>query len=267
MKALVLILMTCVLFSCNKSIQTDLPEYDTEIAVEMYLEDMKRLRCLVTETLPYSSTTINKMINNAQVIFSDGVKNDTLQHVEIYDYETGRHYNYASMRFFVFDSSKTYTLKVTDSLNREINASVNISLPRVSIDSVVYLESPELKNKFSVGFSFPDPAGISNYYRIIIGEGVNNYQSEHTDFLLSDVAFDGKRYSFSTGADYERNDTITVRLYSLMKDHYDYLQSASNARTANYNPFMQPVTVKSNITGGQGIFTAIRYDERKLVIK
>lgn len=246
--------------------QTNLPEYNTQIAVEMYLENTSALKCLVTETLPYSSTVINKMVNNALVVFSDGTTTDTLKPADIYDYESGRHYNFACQRLFFADSSKIYTLKITDSLNREITASTEAPATTINIDSVIYLPSSDSVNRYSVGLSFPDPAG-ANYYRIIIGEGVNNYESGNTDMLLSDVAFDGKRYSFTSPPDYKKNDTITVRLYTLLKEHYDYLQSAESARTANFNPFMQPVAVKTNVMGGQGIFTAIRYDERKLVIR
>lgn len=206
------------------------------------------------------------MINNATVLFSDGTVTDTLTRAEIYDYESGRRYNYASMKLFSASEAKTYTLRVTDSLSRAVTASTNINVSQTKIDDLIYLKSAG-ENKYSVGLSFLDAPGVNNFYRVVIGKGINNYEAGHTDLLLSDAAFDGKKYSFTSPADYENNDTVTVRLYSLLKDHYDYLQSAESARTANYNPFMQPVKVKTNITGGQGIFTAIIYDERTIVIE
>jgi hypothetical protein len=244
-----------------------MPEYKTEITVEMYLEDKTRLKCLVTETLPFSSATMNKMINHARVIFSDGIKTDTLSPSELYDYESGRSNNYASENVFFGDSTKIYSLKVIDSLNREVSSSIRIPQAPVKIDQLVSSNLTDKKDNFTVGVFFTDPGNTENYYRIIVGKGINNYTATNTDVLLSDVAFDGKAYSFTSKAGYEQGDTVTVRLYTLLKEHYDYLQSIESAQDATYNPFVQPVRAKTNIVGGEGIFTAIRYDEKKLVIR
>ncbi len=246
----------------------ELPDYDGEIVVEMYLEDRSSLKCIVSETLPYSSTTINSLLDNAIVIFSDGSHTDTLGKADIYDYESGRKYNYSRKRRpFLADSTKTYTLRVIDSLNREVTATTTFPTNKVKISEIVYNASSEQDGKFSVGFSFTDPAGSDNYYRAIFGKGVNNYTASHTDLIFPDIAFEGKEHSVYSQEGYKKNDTVTVRLYTLQKQHYNFLQLTESARTANANPFMQPVQVKSNIIGGQGIFTAIQYDEKKIVIR
>jgi hypothetical protein len=244
----------------------ELPEYNNEIVVEMYLEDNRELKCIVSEAQPYSSTLINRLIDNAQVVFSNGSESDTLQPVFLYYYESGRKYNYAAARVFKGDSTKTYSLKIIDSLNREITASTKIPSSPVKIDKISFNPSTEKPGWYSVGFSFADPAEATNYYRVIIGNGIDNYNGSNTDFLLNDDGFNGKTYAFNSEAGYSKYDTVTVRLYSLLKEHYNFLQLTESARTANFNPFMQPVEVKTNIIGGQGIFTAIRYDEKGIVI-
>lgn len=245
----------------------ELPEYNNQLVVEMYLEDNHELKCIVSEAQPYSSTLINKLINNAQVVFSDGNETDTLTPVFLYYYESGRKYNYAADKVFIGDSTKTYSLKIIDSLNREVTASTKIPSSPVKMDKITFNASTEKPGKFSVGFSFTDPGEVANYYRVIIGNGIDNYNGSNTDFLLNDDAFNGKSYAYNSEAGYSKYDTVTVRLYSLLKDHYDFLQLTESARTANFNPFMQPVEVKTNIIGGQGIFTAIRYDEKSIVIR
>jgi hypothetical protein len=40
-----------------------------------------------------------------------------------------------------------------------------------------------------------------------------------------------------------------------------------DARSANGNPFAQPVTIKSTVTGGFGVFTHLNYQTRELIIK
>ena len=84
------VIMVCFLFSCDKVVEVDLPEYEHELVLEMYLEKGKPLRCLLTESLPYTDTAINKPVNDAIVIFSDGYKNDTLSFLINQDMSTGR---------------------------------------------------------------------------------------------------------------------------------------------------------------------------------
>ncbi len=245
----------------------ELLQYDNQIVVEMYLENNRGLKCIVSEAQPYSSSIVNKLIDNAQVIFYDGIRTDTLHPASLYYYESGRKYNYAANRIFIGDSSKIYSLKIIDSLKREINASTQFPSAPVTIDKITFGPSSDKPGYYSVGFSFTDPGQAENYYRVIIGNGIDNYNGSNTDFLLNDDAFNGKKYAFNSEAGYEKYDTVTVRLYSLLKEHYDFLQLTESARTANYNPFMQPAEVKTNIVGGQGIFTAIRYDEKTIAIK
>lgn len=267
MRKTIVIILAVLLVSCSKNIEVSVPNYTSQLAIEMYLEDMTTLKCLVSETLPYSSDTINTTIDNATVIFSDGVSVDTLFPGPTYDYESGRHYNYASSHLFVGDSSKTYSLKVVDSLGRTVTATTGVPPVTVGIDSVIYSDGHSADEERSVSLSFTDPAATANYYRVIIGKGIDNYTASNTDVLLSDMVFAGKRYSVSSKAGYRLGDTVVVRLYTLLKDHYDFLQSIEGAKVATYNPFVQAVRAESNITGGQGIFTAIRYDERTIVLR
>ncbi len=253
-------------FSCNKNIAVKLPGYDSELAVEMYLEDNTTLKCLLTESLPYSSDTISKKVAHAKIIFSDGTETDTLYTAEIYEYESGRLYNYGCRKKFRGEDTKTYSLKIVDSAGRTVTATTKVPPEAVKIDSLIY-SRPDASGRYSATFSFKDPSNTENYYRAIIGKGINNYKASSTDKIFSDATFSGQRFSVTSETAYQKGDTITVRLYTLLKEHYDYLQSFDNARVSTYNPFVQPASVKTNIKGGQGIFTAIRYVDRQIVIK
>ena len=66
--------------SCDKVVEVNLPSYEQELVVEMYLEKGQPLRCLLIESLPYTDTAINKPVNDALVIVSDGSNKDTLKH-------------------------------------------------------------------------------------------------------------------------------------------------------------------------------------------
>jgi hypothetical protein len=59
-------------------------------------------------------------------------------------------------------------------------------------------------------------------------------------------------------------DSIVVTLYHIQKEYYDYLQSIRNSTSAYRDPFLTPEVIKSNITGGLGIFTYYTFDKRSL---
>jgi len=259
-------MLLIVCFACNKVVDVELPDYDAEIAVEMYLEDGDFLKCLVSESVPYTSSTIQKSLNAAEVIFSDGLTSDTLRPERIEDWEAARWYNYASPRRFIADSTRTYTLTVSDG-KRKMSATTRLSQRMVRIDSLVCRPEKDNKDMFAVGLMIKDPPAEGDYYRFLITKRMNDYSSDVTDFYVPDVSFNGEEYSFFSDAVYKRNDTLLVRVYSLAADHYNFLQTVNNSRRANFNPFVQPSPLQSNIAGGLGIFTILRYDQRRIVIR
>lgn len=258
--------MMLVFISCDKVIEVELPPYEPELVTEMYLEEGKPLRCLLIESLPYTDTAINKPVNDAVVIFSDGTRNDTLSYKINQDPVTGRYYNYYNSKLLQSDPTKVYSLTITGN-DKKVSSTTTFSQKNISIDSLSIRESVSEEDSFSVGLVISDPAEVENYYRFLIGKSIYHFATDATDFRVSDKSFNGKPFSFFSEADFARNDTVTVRVYSLHKDHYNYLQSIGDARRSNYNPFSQPSRVKSNVTGGLGIFTSIKYSERQVIVR
>jgi hypothetical protein len=232
----------------------------------MYLEQGKPLRCLLVESLPYTDTAINKAVNDAIVVFSDGIKNDTLSYKINQDPVTGRSYNYLHPKILQADSTKIYSLTVTGR-DKKITGKTTFSQKIITIDSLEFKKSMIQEDSFSVGMVISDPAETENYYRFLIGKSIYHFATNPTDFRINDQAFNGKPFSFFSEANFAKNDTVIIRLYSLRKDHYEYLESIGDARRSNFNPFSQPSRIKSNVTGGLGIFTSIRYSERKGIVR
>lgn len=266
MRVILVILAFLLHSSCDKVVEVNLPAYEQELVVEMYLEKGKPLRCLLIESLPYTDTAINKPVNNALVVVSDGSRNDTLKPQINQDPQTGRYFNYYNPRLVDGDPDRIYKLTITGN-DKQVISSTRFSEEKISFDSLVVRESQVEADSFSVGLVFTDPPEKENYYRMFFGNTVNFTSDDPTDVRLNDVAFNGKRFSFFSEPDFARNDTVVVRLYSLSKEHYEYLESSGNARRSNFNPFSQPGRIKSNISGGLGIFTPVVYSERTVVIR
>lgn len=267
LQILSVIILPVLLVSCEKTISVQLPDYQNEVVVEMYLEEGKPLRCLLSESLRYTDTVIAKALNHATVIISDGTTSDTLENKLNKDTVTGRWYNYYNPRILPKSINKIYTLKITDSSKRIVTGTTGFSQQIIHIDSIDTRPSINNVDSFSVGVAFLDPPLTKNFYRFVVTQKLNNFRNDPTDFFLSDISFNGKTFSFFSNAAFARNDTVTIRVYALLKEHYDYLQSTDDARSSNFNPFSQPGRIKSNVNGGIGIFTAIRYAEREVVIR
>lgn len=267
MKILPVIILPVLLASCEKAITVQLPDYKSEMVVEMYLEEGKPLRCLLSESLRYTDTAIARALNHATVIISDGFTSDTLENKLNKDTVTGRWYNYFHPRLIPVNNNKTYTLIITDSSKRTLTGTTAFSQKVIRIDSIDTRPSVTNVDSFSVGVAFLDPPLTKNFYRFVVTQKLNNFRNDPTDFSLSDISFNGKTFSFFSDASFARNDTVTIRVYALLKEHYDYLQSTDDARSSNFNPFSQPGRIKSNVKGGIGIFTTIRYDEREVIVR
>lgn len=258
-----------VILSCNKKVDIKLPDYEPELVVEMYLQQGKPLRCLLTQSLPYANRTINSMVNDALVVLSDGKNIDTLKYIETEDAETGRWYNYYNPARINADTTVIYTLTIKDEKNRTLSGSTSFYQRVVHIDSLQSRPAVNKKDSFSVGVVIKDPPAEDNYYRFLVTKKLNDFSvgSDPTDISISDISFNGKSYSFFSEPNYKKNDTVLVRTYSLTKEHFNYLQSTAGARSSIFNPFAQTSQIKSNVTGGLGIFTTIRFDQKRIVIK
>jgi hypothetical protein len=261
------IFLSVLLISCGKKIDVQLPHYAPEIVIEMYLDPGAPLRCLLTESLPYTDSAINMPLTDATVVFSDGVTSDTLKYELLNDTLTGRYYNYHHTRIVKADPSVTYSIRVTDGTGRILTGVTRFPGNKVMIDSIAARKSAVDKDGFSVGVVISDPVESQNYYRFLAAKTMNNFTEDPSDFIISDNSFNGKQFSFYSETEFAKNDTASVRVYSLLKEHYDYIQSANDARGSNFNPFSQPGRIKSNVKGGLGIFTALSYDQRKIFIQ
>ena len=258
--------MLMVIVSCDKVIDVHLPAHEPQLILEMYLEEGRPLTCLLTESLAYTDTAIIKPVNDALVIFSDGTRNDTLKNSVSRDTSNGRFYNYYSPRVVTADVTKTYSIRIADKKERNISATTAFLEKTTAIDSVAVRASVNEPDSFSVGVMISDPQNIDNYYRFMVGRRFKEFVSEYADFRVNDISFNGKPFSFFSDAIFKKKDSITVRVYSLRKEHYDFLESTRDARRSNFNPFSQPGRIKSNVSGGLGIFTTIRFSQKTLVI-
>jgi Domain of unknown function (DUF4249) len=250
--------------SCTKPVDINLPPDENRLVVEGYLTPKKRMAVALQNSVGITSMLPLQQVGRALVIIQHNGINDTLRNIPYIDTTNGRAYNYSSPRLMTEDYSNTYTLLVYDSsTGNSYTASTRLLRP-VAIDSVNH--TVNVNNEVSIGLKFTDPGNLTNYYRRFAFTNERDPEGR-ANFRFTDALFNGRDFSVFTGFSFEKGDTVTVRLYNLNKEHFDFLESINTADDAASNPLAQPVFAKGNISGeALGIFTGLYYDERKYIV-
>jgi hypothetical protein len=260
--AIVLTILTS--FGCQKSIKLNLPKYEPKLVLEFYLQDDQPLVCTLQESVNYTDTTKVKLIENALIVLSYNGVSDTLFNQPYIDQKLGKFYNYSNLKKLKLLPNTDYNVYVNDRKGREMRGKTRVN-GIVPIKDVTYMYNDA--NQVRAILVFNDDESVINHYILAafrntpsMGNGLLR------SFRFDDILFNGKQFSFDTGYDYEKGDTITGRLYHLTEEHYNFAESVSNAQSANGNPFGQPANILSNVTGGLGVFTTLNYDEKVVII-
>jgi hypothetical protein len=250
---------------CRKEIRLDLPEYEPKMVLEFYLEDNKPIKCLLQESILFTETTNFKLIDSALVVLRHGEVNDTLTNSFYFDPYFGKIYNYFSPKIMHLQPNVEYEVFIRDRKGRELRGATRLNSP-VPIDSLVY--NFDLSARATVGLIFKDDGSSNNYYRIVaFKEEPAINRDSIWDITFSDLLFNGNQFSFYTGYAFQPGDTVIGRLYHLTEEHHNFKESVNNAQSSNGNPFGQPANIITNLTGGLGIFTALNFSEKNIVIK
>jgi hypothetical protein len=189
----------------------------------------------------------------------------------------------------IIKEGKTYYLSVSNDRGMTAEASCTVPIKRdikIEVDTVQELSYNDYFGRLaSISFkiSITDWRGENNYYRMLCyyqsyGNPVYDYSSGKTDMpdiMHNDKGRDGEKILLRTlepvgiplDAPY-RPDSSFLMIYLLNadKEYNDFHQSLLNYSSGD-QPFTEPSTVYSNITGGLGIFAAYTIDSLAFRIK
>jgi len=263
-KLIFAIMIAFFFLGCNnleQDITVELPYHESQLVVECYLEPGRKAQLLLTESSGYFDSPQLPFVNDAIVTITYKNTVDTLKVNSSFNEENVKFYNYVSSRVIPEDYHTDFYLTVSDSSGRKATAKTKL-IRSLEIDSVTY------KFKDSLAYvlaSFHHDFNKDEYYRIVIHK--DSLSNIIQNFTFPDEFSDTEKISIGTRYEFKRGSQVFISLYNLDKAYYDYLQSVEAARNANGNPFAQPSAIKSNITGGIGIFTGLGYDFEGLVIE
>ena len=171
-----------------------------------------------------------------------------------------------------FHTGLVYKLKVDDHKGRVATAETQW-LDTVSVTKISTTFNPK-DTTYNLIIHWNDASIDPDYYRI--QERVLNMDSasvvKRGHPLMQDVAFtddlnNGGELVIGGPYRYKQGDQVEVKIFHIRKEYYHYLRTVSQAVNSMGNPFGQPASIASNITGGLGIFTVMPWSKKTITIK
>lgn len=256
-KLLILSFAIITFVACNleKEIDLDLPEFESELVVECYLEPGKPYRLNLFKTVSYyapAGDVFNSLITNAKVMITHNGIIDTLQ-VGLFA-NLDNFYTYGSPTIVPADYDNEFFLEIIDSAGNVITASTKI-MPPVGLDSIQTEPLTTGDELIVLTYSQDDPNEVNFYRRMQYRTDATRTDSLKIDFVVNDELTSNGQLVLGGPPVFSRGDTMIVQSLSITEAFYDYIESRERLEAANGNPFGQPGVLLSNINGGLGIFT------------
>lgn len=264
-------------YACEKEITVDLPQPEPKVCVEGYIFEGERPYVILTRNAGYfdpidSAAIVNSFIFNGTVIVSDGINTDTLAFQQADESPLGFAYVDATPTV-IGQAGKTYNLTVI--ADGQTVTSTTTIIPHVPIDSTRWRSDVFGDSLGLVWFYFTDPGTDLRGYRIfsrrVSANPERNEPYFRTNFYFENALFAGQQApigidradQYGEGllgdepedpdfGQYRYGDTVQVRLCTIDKPYYDFLNTLGNSIGSSGSPFASPNNVQSNIVGGLG---------------
>jgi hypothetical protein len=264
-------------YACEKEITVDLPQPDPKVCVEGYIFEGERPYIILTRNAGYfdpidSASIVNSFIFNGTVIVSDGINTDTLAFQQANESPLGFAYVDATPTV-IGQAGKTYNLTVIAD-GQTVTSTTTIIAP-TPLDSTRWKLDGQEDSLGLVWIYFTDPGVDLRGYRIMSRrvsaiEG-RNEPYFRTNFYFENALFAGQQAPVGFGRAeqygeglldegpddpdfgyYRVGDTVQLRLCTIDKPYYDFLNTLGNSIGSSGSPFASPNNVQSNIVGGLG---------------
>lgn len=282
----VFLLMLFSLPACEKDITVDLPPPESMVVVEGKIESGGTPVVTLTRNAGYfdsfDPSSLDKyIVHDALVIVSDGLLSDTLKELAFGSNKTGI-YTGGKIQG---QPGRYYSLTITT--QGQHLSSVTKIPPLVKLDSAYFVRVSPEDSLGRLGLHLDDPDTIGNYYRVMTTRLNKKYYTKNflgisspPDYYPSgnsvyeDRLFNAKKFDIfisrgvpaASQAVYDNNrernrfkagDTISVKWMSISREVYQFYRTMEIEKNNNGNPFAAPVTVRSNIKGGLGVWSGL----------
>ncbi|MBB6003335.1 DUF4249 domain-containing protein [Arcicella rosea] len=284
MKIQYLLLVVIVLFftSCNDDLLTVVEDVDnipssTAPTIEAFIcpqDTIHQVRLNYTRpivgTSKYEEWFAN--VGKAIITISDGTQTATFNK----PLNSGFGVFTLKAKNFKVEAGKTYTLKITTYDGQQAEATCTIPLNNVDLKTITVKETgtSSVYGDKNYNVSWDDIPNEANHYSIFVfsktintsPKGVVNVYatSEYPEHSITDENNDGKRLTSTNnfylskrqnlyGGDYR---VWEIQVLNTDIHYYRYHKDLAENALSQDNPFVEPISIYSNIKGGFGIFAA-----------
>lgn len=263
-------------FNCDlqRPVEIDLPEYNSRLVVECYLEPNKPFTLLITRSSAYFDNFLtdngqfleNLLVDSAQVHIRYKNTIYELKNELTFNGFTNKLFNYRAYQDVPLDYENDFELNILTKEGESITATTRL-IPPIPIDSVV-VEFNESDTLARILTYFTDIPNEANFFRRMLHQTsldslpIQDFTTD--DRVVEDVVVFGSQYTFKEG------DQVINTLVHIDQAYYDFLESLRIAVNSNGNPFGQPSPILSNLDGTAnaiGIFTGLSYDREMTLVR
>ncbi len=283
--ASMLLLLSLVFFSCEKTITVTPPVYNTKVSIQSMLEPDSLPIVYFNRTVPYFSSQVNLadlVIRNASIQISNGSLIDVLKLDSVYD-KIYCEYNFYYKGSVPIQLNQNYSLTITDGNNSYTATTSTVGLTKAIIDSITYTSA---YNDFygeheGVITYFEDVGSHPNYYRYQMDRYVDTATKKAETKIASrclgsdSVAVQelGRSVYSNTGQEGQQIKIVIEPAYShkagtkgiiyiqtIDKNAFDFFDQLDQQKLAQFNPFVEPVFLREGQFGSKaiGYFSAMR---------
>ena len=242
-------------------IHVDLNSAAPLTVIEGRVEEGRSCTVFITKTTDFFNPQLPVGVQGATVVLSD----DAGHSESLSPFASGIYQSVG----MVGVSGRTYTLTVVTE-GKQFTASSKLTEP-VQLDSVYFLpQNPLNLARGYIAYSrFTDPSVTGNYYYFTLSNDTTRIDARRY-ITFSDRLNNGEAITFRTGGHrFQPGETVIVRMYSIDKGVYDYLNTLERTVSTGGGGAQQasPGNPVSNFTSGAlGYFGAYSYTERTAVV-
>lgn len=264
MRYLAILILSCILSSCEKIIDLNLDGAEKKYVIEGYISDQSgQCQVTITQTKDLGGNNDFPPVSGALVSITDNSTGVTTQLSET----SPGVYKHASLTGV---RGKTYMLHA--GINGEVFTASSTIPQLVDIDTIYITTENWFDGPIRLAnIEYDDPAGVANQYRFIrYRNGVKTRQT----FISNDDLTDGRHTTTTLFVDendseedkLEPGDTVKIEMLCIDAGVYKYWYSMEQSATGDPQS-AAPANPVTNITGGAlGYFSAHTLQAKTMVV-
>lgn len=274
-----LIIALTILYACQKDIKLKPLQNENQLSIECILIPGQIPQLFLQSSVAFFSpnTTPSQLFVRGASVSITGSSTDNLIIDSVFDKFRCRWVPFYKGSV-PSQPGQTYNLSVTYN-GKNYTASTTINQPKISISTTSYVA--EFHDVYGghegVIVNFTDVAGIENFYRYQMSRAIDSsvygssslglihstctngaffYVREFSRSIYFDKGLDGQNMQLVVEPAYghSQGDTAFVFVQSLDKNSAEFYDNLDKQKLAQFNPFIEPVFLKTKIAGCIGVF-------------